>query len=143
MQRRANDLARPGFSGFGLVAILVVLLIVLLLYTTSGPSGKNALQAAQESKEEGEQLAARINEDQISLLVTQYKLEHGRLPATLADLGLERRPEYTDEFGNLMYLREGDRAPGGRQTLEIVSPGADGEPDTDDDTVFQTIRVQA
>ncbi len=117
-----------GNALFGLIAILVVLAIILYL-AFGNLGGTSYTQQVAQTKSNARDLAVRLNTQQWSILIAQYRQAHDKLPASAADL----EQALSDPWGNAVtFTFEEDRR-SGRTRVTYRSNGRDGEAGTEDD----------
>lgn len=138
---------RGGWAGLSLIGLLVVMVIVLIMMTASpgggggggagagggnaAPGGGGYLGRSLQSRRDAAAMRTQMDLSQIATLVAQYELSNGRYPESLADLGLDTRPEYR---GVETIFRVIDER-GAAKRFEIVTPGEDEVLGTEDDEV--------
>ncbi|MEO0483092.1 MAG: hypothetical protein AAF138_05670 [Planctomycetota bacterium] len=137
---------RGGWAGLSLIGLLVVMVIVLIMMTASpggsgagagagggnaAPGGGGYLGRSLQSRRDAAAMRTQMDLSQIATLVAQYELSNGRYPESLADLGLDTRPEYRGVETDFRVIDEG----GAPKRFEIVTPGEDETLGTDDDEI--------
>lgn len=117
---------RRRIGGFTLIEIMVVVVIIGVLATivTVNLSGKTEASRAA---------TTRATIQSIRMGISEYELDNGKFPESLADLVngdrhyLDRETLPTDAWGNAFrYYLKGD-------LVKVRSAGTDGVMDTDDD----------
>jgi hypothetical protein len=122
--------ARRG-SGAFLLVILLALAIVLYLMFGSGGTGTSYMKQVSSARVNAKRTVQQINTQQLSILIGQYRQEHGSLPKTAADM--EADAYFKDPWGGpITFTFESPR--GGAVTqVHYHSNGPDGEAKTEDD----------
>lgn len=126
----ARRLASPRRRGAGalILVVLIALLIILLLYFNTGYT-----QQVSQTRKKGKQLAQDINTQQLTIMISQYRQENGKLPTSWDQMEGLSKESYTDPWGNLMTFRCEDDKRGGKTKVIFHSDGPDGEAKTEDD----------
>jgi len=148
MGRGLGARARGGWAGLSLIGLLVVMVIVLILMTASpggggggaagggaapntAPGGGGYLGRSLQSRRDAAAMRTQMDLTQIATLVAQYELSNGRYPESLAELGLDTRPEHRGVETEFRVIDER----GSPKRFEIVTPGDDEILGTEDDEV--------
>ena len=125
-----RGLADPRRRGSGalILVVLVALLIILILYFNTGYT-----QQVSQTRKKGKQLAQDINTQQLTIMISQYRQENGKLPKTWADMEGLSRESYLDPWGKEMTFKCEEDKRSGKTTVIFHSDGPDGEPGNEDD----------
>ena len=126
---RAFRSHRRGGAAFGLIALLIVVLIGLMIYAAQTGSGGNYANQMSQTRKQGIEVRNEIVTQQLSILVSQYRQEHNKLPKTPADL--DNAAAFRDPWGKEMTFSFQESNAGTRVTYH--SAGPDGEFNTEDD----------
>jgi hypothetical protein len=120
--------ARRGHGALILV-VLIAMAIMLYLMFGSGGGGKSYMQQMSTTRQNAKATVQDINTQQLSILIAQYRVDNGKLPAKGADL--ENDVALRDPWGNAMTFTFEDER--GRTKVTYRSRGPDGEANTEDD----------
>jgi hypothetical protein len=126
--------ARRG-SGAFLLVILLALAIVLYLMFGTGGTGTSYMKQVSSARVNAKKTVQEINTQQLSILIGQYRQEHGSLPKTAADM--EAEAYFKDPWGGPITFTfetaKGGAGAGGATRVHYHSNGPDLEPKTEDD----------
>jgi hypothetical protein len=123
--------ARRG-SGALILVVLIALAIILYLMFGNGGSGGSYMKQMSNARVNAKRTVQEINTQQLSILIGQYRQEHGKLPQTAADM--EAEAYFKDPWGGpITFTFESSKGPGGGTRVHYHSNGPDGEAKTEDD----------
>jgi hypothetical protein len=124
--------ARRG-SGAFLLVILLALAIVLYLMFGTGGTGTSYMKQVSNTRANAKKTVQQINTQQLSILIGQYRQEHGSLPKTAADM--EAEAYFKDPWGGpiTFTFETGSGGAGAVTKVHYHSNGPDLEPKTEDD----------
>ena len=115
-------------SGALILVVLVALLIILILYFNTG-----YMTQVSQTRKKGKQLAQDINTQQLTIMISQYRQENGKLPKNWEDMEGLSKESYTDPWGKAMTFRCEEDKKSGKTKVMFHSDGPDGDPGTEDD----------
>jgi hypothetical protein len=124
--------ARRGSGAFLLVILLALAIILYLMFGNGGGSGGSYMKQVSNARVNAKQTVQQINTQQLSILIGQYRQEHGKLPVTAADM--EAESSFKDPWGGpITFTFETAKGGAGSTRVHYHSNGPDGEPKTEDD----------
>ena len=123
--------ARRG-SGAIILVVLIALAIILYLMFGTGGSGGSYMKQVSNARVNAKKTVQEINTQQLSILIGQYRQEHGKLPQTAADM--EAESYFKDPWGGpITFTFETGKGGAAATRVHYHSNGPDGEPKTEDD----------
>jgi hypothetical protein len=117
-------------AGALILVVLIGLVIILLLYFAGGQHSYMG-QVAQ-TRKRGRELAVDLSTQQFSILIAQYRQEHGKLPKSPADFE-DNAASFQDPWGGPVTFTCEDDKRTGKTIVHYHSDGPDKEPNTRDD----------
>lgn len=123
-----TSIARRGHGALILVVLIAMAIILVLMF--SGFGGGSYMQQQTTARKQGREMAHTLNTRQLTMLISMYRDQHGRLPKNAAEL--DNASAFRDQWGNPITFTF-EQNPAGQTTVVYRSPGPDGESGTPDD----------
>jgi hypothetical protein len=123
--------ARRGSGAFVLVILMALAIALYVMFAANG-SGSYMKQMSK-ARTNAKATVQQINTQQLSILIGQYRQEHGKLPATAAEM--EAESYFKDPWGGpiTFTFETGAGGAGAVTKVHYHSNGPDLEPKTEDD----------